>query len=96
MPALRRFNAKRDANEGPIVAAFKSLGCMTYRLDQPVDLLIYCPMAMNQRMHLVEVKLPGKPLNANQEAFVAAGWPVHIIRSADEAIDMVQRLRRGE
>lgn len=93
MTALRKFNAKRDANEGPIVAAFKDMGCMIYRLDQPVDLLLYCPMAMQQRLHLVEVKMPKGDLNDKQEAFRAAGWPVHVIRSVDEAIALVKSLR---
>lgn len=93
--ALRRHNAKRDSNEGPIVEAFRAMGCLVQRMDQPVDLLIYVPMARAQRMHLVEVKVPGGKLNDNQRGFVALGWPVHIIRSVDEALNLVKSLREA-
>lgn len=93
MIAIRRHNAKRDQNEQAIIRAFKSMGCMVARLDQPVDLLMYCPMARGPRMHLIEVKMPKSDLNDNQRAFVAAGWPVHVIRSVDEAIALVKSLR---
>jgi len=95
MTALRRHNAKRDYNEQGIVRALKDMGCMVCRLDTPVDLLIYCPMAVGQRMHLIEVKMPKNDLNDKQRAFKDAGWPVHVIRSADEAIALVKRLREA-
>ena len=93
MTALRKFNARRDANEGPIVAAFRDMGCAVWRLDQPVDLLVNVFKSMSERVILVECKLPGKDLNDNQRAFVAAGWPVHVIRSVDDAIALVKSLR---
>ena len=95
MTALRKYNAKRDANESEIVEAFKTLGCLVTRLDQPVDLLIYCFQSIGQRLHLVEVKTPKGDLNAKQNAFMAAGWPVHVIRSVDEAIALVKSLREA-
>lgn len=94
MTALRKYNAKRDANEGEIVQAFRQMGCLVARLDQPVDLLIYVPMA-SQRMHLVEVKMPNGRLNDNQQDFIALGWPVHVIRSVDEATALVKSLREA-
>lgn len=93
--ALRKYNAKRDANEGEVVAAFKAMGCLVQRLDQPVDLLVYCFQAMNHRLHLVEVKTAKGDLNDKQKTFRAAGWPVHVIRSADEAIALVKSLREA-
>lgn len=95
MTALRKYNAKRDANEGEVVRAFTDMGCLVFRLDRPVDLIVYVFKSLSERLLLVECKLPGKALNANQEAFVAAGWPVHVIRSADEAIALVKRLREA-
>lgn len=93
MTALRKFNAKRDRNEPEIVRAFTDLGCLVFRLDRPVDLLVYVFKSLSDRLHLVEVKMPKGDLNDKQEAFRAAGWPVHIIRSADEAIALVKSLR---
>lgn len=95
MTALRKFNAKRDANEGEVVRAFTDLGCLVFRLDRPVDLLVYCFKSLGERLHLVEVKTAKGDLNDKQKAFKAAGWPVHVIRSADEAIALVKSLREA-
>lgn len=93
MTALRKYNAKRDANEASIVRVFRDLGCLVHRLDQPCDLLVYVFKSMTQRLLLVEVKTAKGDLNDKQRAFVAQGWPVHVIRSEDEAINLVQRMR---
>ena len=93
MTALRRYNAKRDANEPAIVNVFRDMGCLVHRLDTPVDLLVKVYKAVRDTIVLVEVKLPGKDLNDTQRKFVDAGWPVHVIRSEDEAINLVKRLR---
>lgn len=92
MTALRKFNAKRDASEPEVVRAFTDMGCLVFRLDRPVDLLVYVFKSLKERLHLVEVKTASGKLNPAQSAFVAAGWPVHIIRSADEAIALVKSL----
>lgn len=86
---LRRHNARRDANEGAIVRVFEDMGCQTYRLDQPCDLLVL----VRGDVLLVEVKTPKGALNDKQQAFLDAGWPVHVIRSEDDAINLVKRLR---
>lgn len=93
MTALRKYNARRDQNEPAIVRVFQDMGCLVHRLDTPVDLLVKVFMAVRDTVILVEVKLPGKDLNDNQQAFVNAGWPVHVIRSEDDAINLVKRLR---
>jgi hypothetical protein len=95
MTALRKFNAKRDATEPEIVRAFTDLGCLVFRLDRPVDLLVYCFKSIGQRLHLIEVKTAKTDLNDKQQAFRAHGWPVHVIRSADEAIAFVKSLREA-
>lgn len=93
MTALRKYNAKRDANEAAIVNVFRDMGCLVFRLDQPVDLLVYVFKSLSERLLLVEVKTRTGILNDTQRAFVDAGWPVHVIRSEDEAINLVKRLR---
>jgi len=95
MTALRKFNAKRDASEPEVVRAFTDLGCLVFRLDRPVDLLVYVFQSLADRLHLVEVKTAKGGLNDKQRAFKEAGWPIHVIRSGDEAIALVQRLRSG-
>lgn len=93
MTALRRYDAKRDANEASIVRVFQDMNCMVFRLDRPVDLLVYVWKSLSERLLLVEVKTAKGDLNERQREFVAAGWPVHVIRSEDEAINLVKRLR---
>lgn len=95
MTALRKYNAKRDSNEPAIVRAFQDMDCMVWRLDRPVDLLVYVWKSLSDRLLLVEVKTKTGVLNDSQREFVDAGWPVHVIRSEDEAINLVKRLRGG-
>jgi hypothetical protein len=91
--ALRRYDARRDANESAIVRVFQDMGCLVWRLDRPVDLLVYIFQSMSERLHLVEVKTAKGGLNDKQRAFIDAGWPVHVIRSEDDAINLIKRMR---
>lgn len=84
---LRRYANKRDANEAAIVRALESLGCLVYRMDKPVDLLVL----LRRRVYLVEVKTKTGKLTEEQKDF-AKFWPIHVIRSVDEAIAFVHAL----
>jgi hypothetical protein len=95
MTSLRKYNAKRDENESGIVRVFQDMGCLVWRLDRPVDLLVYIFQSLSERLHLVEVKMPKGGLNDKQKAFIDAGWPVHVVRSEDDAINLIKRLRNG-
>jgi hypothetical protein len=65
--SLNRNNAKRDANEKPIVDALQAAGYWVVRLDQPVDLLV--GRKGYPHFALLEVKVMGKDLNDNQLRF---------------------------
>ena len=39
---LRKYDAKRDANEKAIVVLFQWHGISVFRLDRPLDLLLGC------------------------------------------------------
>jgi hypothetical protein len=93
MTALRKYNAKRDANETAIVRVFQDMGCLVFRLDRPFDLLVYVFKSLSERLLLVEVKTKTGVLNDTQREYVDAGWPVHVIRTEDDAINLVKRLR---
>lgn len=86
MTGLRRYRNKRDASEASIVAALEGMGCHCYRMDKPVDLLVFIPRTGD--LLLVECKTGKGKLTKEQEAFKTR-WPVSIIRSADEAIELV-------
>ena len=90
--AIRRYNAKRDANEGIIIAALEAMGCLVYRMDTPVDLLVY--NVRSGAILLVEVKTKRGTLTKDQRTF-AEYWPIHVVRTPDEAIALVQNVRRA-
>ena len=83
---LRRFANKRDANEPGIIAALEALGCMVYRLDKPVDLLVL----HRGTVHLCEVKTRKGKLTADQREF-SESWPIRVLRTVEDAIALVQR-----
>lgn len=75
--SLHRRAAKRDANEGPIVAALEAAGFWVQRMSQKgmPDLYIY----KAGQSHFVEVKSAKGKLTRAQKAWV--GQPVVILRS---------------
>lgn len=81
--ALRRYANKRDQTEPGIVAALEAMGCLVFRLDKPVDLLVLLPAGRG--VALAECKTRRGKLTKDQE-FFARYWPIHILRSVDDAI----------
>jgi hypothetical protein len=81
-----RDDARTDANEPMIIQALHKLGCQVYRIKLPCDLLVAGgPLA--SRNLLVEVKMPGKKLTGEQEAFFMR-WPGEkvIVHSVSEVV----------
>lgn len=89
---LRRYANKRDENERAIIATLEAMGCLVMRLDKPVDLLVLLPAGRG--IVLVEVKTKRGTLTRDQEDF-AELWPFHVLRSPDDAIAMVQTIRKA-
>jgi hypothetical protein len=86
---IKRWSAKRDANEPEIVSTLEAMGCKVERQDggggRP-DLKITFPW---DKTALVEVKMPGAKLNVKQKEYHAASAePIHIVRNAREAINL--------
>lgn len=88
MMAIRRYDARRDSNEAQIVAAFEGMGCQVERIDTPCDLLVNIRGAV----FLVEVKTERGTLTKPQQSF-SRTWPVHVVRSVDDAIALVKSKR---
>ena len=76
--SINRYNPKRDANEKDIVTYLKNKGLSVERLNTPLDLLV----GYEKRNYLVEVKMPGKKLNANQAEFVKDWQGQYIVLSS--------------
>lgn len=91
--SLKRWSARRDANEAAIVDALRTVGAGVIRLSQTgvPDLLVL----FRGRVHLLEVKRAkargqgaGRATMA-QEQLAAQGWPVSVTRTTDEALRAV-------
>lgn len=93
-----RFGARRDEAEAPIVDALRAVGAVVRHLDgmDLPDLLV----AFRGGWHLIEVKTGRAKLRRGQEAFrllaAAAGAPIHVCRTPEEALEALGlRTRRG-
>ena len=91
-----RQAAKRDRNEGEIVAALEACGCSVTRLSQKgvPDLLVgyIHPVSRLPRTTLIEVKEPRGKLTPDQDEWHALFvGEVHIVRTIDEALEAVGR-----
>ena len=87
-----RWAAKVDRTHREVVTTFRSCGANVLDLSRVgqgcPDLLVY----RAGQWWLVEVKDAAGKLNIEQRAFINQGWPVRVIRSRDEAIQMMQGL----
>lgn len=91
-----RKRAKVDLTHGPIVEAFRAGGWQVLSLaplgNGAPDLLVYAPAEpleeLNERWFLIEVKTGKKALKPGQCEF-AKNWPVHVLRSVQEAVEFM-------
>jgi len=90
MPRPPKYAARRDSNEEPIVAALRQLGASVVYLNIPdaPDLLAGF---RGEVTWLIEVKTPTGKLRPGQINWHENwnGTPVQIIRSVDDAINLV-------
>ena len=88
--SLRRFNARRDANEPEIIDALVAAGASVYRLDQPTDAVL----GYRGKTLLIEIKMPGKDLNENQKRFFAQwkGQTPPILRTVEDAMRLIEAM----
>lgn len=93
MSGLRLYKNKRDAAEKDIVEALRKMGCLVELLDKPVDLLIKVPGV--KAAVLAECKTGKGKLTQEQSAFIASGWEVFILRDVQDAINLVNMVRRA-
>jgi len=82
----RAYAKRRDANELEVVGIFVDMGCAVLRLDV-FDLLVLTP---DRRVLMVEVKTENGRLTAKQDELILNGWPLHIVRTVEEAIALVE------
>ena len=100
-----RRAAKVDSNHCDIVQAFLRLGCSVQDLHRVgggcPDLLVGIAGRVNI---LVEIKQPAKRkarqggLQDNQVEFMKSwrGWPIAVVYSVDDVVQLVNATRRGD
>jgi len=90
MAKVRRYAARRDANEGEIVRALEKVGASVLRLHD-IDLLV----GFRGRNYLLEVKdgrkAPSKRPLTPQQVKLRSAWRGHyrVVTSTEEAIEAV-------
>lgn len=101
--SLLRSDARRDGNEPEVIYALEQMGVYVYRLSQAgiPDLLCFAPRRGKRlaQCFLVEVK-NGKrgKIQPKQKAFLELaefkGWPVRVVSSVDQVLDMYNEVTR--
>jgi hypothetical protein len=86
--SLKRWDAKRDANEPDVIRALRRVGAQVVRLDV-FDLLVL----FRGQPYLIDIKSEhGKPTRA-QRTLVALGWPLRFVQTPEEALAVIGALR---
>ena len=86
--SLKRYAARRDANEGVIVKALRKAGAKVMRLDK-FDLLV----CYRGRLFMLDPKMPkGRPTEA-QDDLTADGWPLTYVRDEMAALRAIGAVR---
>lgn len=92
--SVHRYAAKRDSNEPEIVEAIEACGAIVELTSKPLDMIVNVLGVIA----LADVKDPkrGRLTPAQKkfiEAWQASGAPIYILRTVDDAVNMVNELR---
>lgn len=78
---VKRFATRRDSTEPEILRALYDVGA-DYILLDPFDVLVL----FRGNLTMLDCKSPkGKPTR-NQTVLVERGWPLHYVRTAEQAL----------
>ena len=97
--SLNRYDARTDANQGDIIRALETEGCIVWIIRWPVDLLVGVPGA---GWIAIEVKDGSKPpsarkLTEDQLAFIGSappGCPTAVVIDVESALRAVRAMNR--
>jgi hypothetical protein len=87
MRAHPRRASKRDSNETVIVEALRKAGFLVSEGGWLCDLIVYD--CNEDRTHYIEVKNARGRLTPTQEGAIEKGWPIRVVRSVEEAFEVV-------
>jgi hypothetical protein len=88
---LNRYAARRDQNEDEIVDALLAEGFDVYKLNKPLDLLVW--RVNGTGYLLLEVKTPAGRITDDQTSFLqrTVGLPRGVVRTVEEALELARR-----
>ncbi len=89
--SLKRWNARRDANEASIVKALKQVGASVARISEPgmPDLIVW----YRGSVFLLEIKTATGRATKAQEARSTEGWPVVTARTENAALKAIGAMK---
>ena len=82
--SIKRFSARRDANERGVIQALHRVGARVLKMDA-VDLLVL----FRGKLFMLDVKTERGTLTANQKQLIGESWPVKIVYTAEEALKAI-------
>ena len=82
--SIKRFSARRDANERGVIQALHRVGARVLKMDA-VDLLVL----FRGKLFMLDVKTEHGTLTANQKQLIGESWPVNIVYTAEEALKAI-------
>lgn len=82
--SIKRFSARRDANERGVIQALHRVGARVLKMDA-VDLLVL----FRGKLFMLDVKTEHGTLTANQKQLIGESWPVKIVYTAEEALKAI-------
>lgn len=85
--SLKRWNARRDANEGEIVSALEQAGALVLRLDAFDLLVLY-----RRQLFMMDAKGRLGRATLAQARLVTQGWPLRYVRTPEAALEAIGAL----
>lgn len=86
----RRFAAKVDTTQAPIVAALRGVGALVWPVNKELDLVVQ----FRGKTYVMDCKTAKGGLTDEQKKMVDAGWIVAFPRSVDEALTVIGAVKR--
>jgi Holliday junction resolvase len=85
--------ARTDSNHREVIDTLRQLGAVVLDLSAVGRGVADAVVLIGKHVVFVEIKTARGKLTPEQEKWHQEGWPVRVIRSVDEAIQMVQAMK---